>query len=158
VATAGVVLSAIYLLWAYQQAFHHRPDPANEHTRDLNWREGLVMVPLVGLIIFLGVYPGPVLDRITPSVNALVQRVDSQTGNHQPVPGSVSPPPANVAAASDNVGISVGISRFTNEIAAYRTGAGVTRDTASTRETAYLVEERPVTSVGDPLSRDDRAR
>ena len=41
-------------------------------TRDLNWREGLVMVPLVGLIIFLGVYPKPVLDRITPTVLSLI--------------------------------------------------------------------------------------
>ena len=73
VATVGVVLSAIYLLWAYQQAFHHRPDEANAHTRDLNWREGLVMVPLVGLIIFLGVYPKPVLDRITPARECLAR-------------------------------------------------------------------------------------
>jgi NADH-quinone oxidoreductase subunit M len=88
VATVGVVFSAIYVLWAYQQVFHHRPDEANAKTRDLNWREGIVMVPLVGLIIFLGVYPKPVLDRITPTVSALIAQVDSRAGQHQPVPGS----------------------------------------------------------------------
>jgi hypothetical protein len=98
VATIGVVISAMYLLWAYQQAFHHRPDEANAKTRDLNWREGLVMVPLVGLIIFLGVYPKPVLDRITPTVSALVNRVDSANGKHQPVPGSTAGSPTGYSA------------------------------------------------------------
>jgi NADH-quinone oxidoreductase subunit M len=99
VATIGVVLSAMYLLWAYQQVFHHRPDEANAKTRDLNWREGIVMVPLVGLIIFLGVYPQPVLARIVPSVNAIVNRVDSANGKHQPVPGSSTGSPAGYSAA-----------------------------------------------------------
>jgi formate hydrogenlyase subunit 3/multisubunit Na+/H+ antiporter MnhD subunit len=71
VATGGVVLAAIYMLWAYQQAFHHEPDAANANTPDISWREGAVVAPLVVLIIFLGVYPKPVLDRITPSVNLL---------------------------------------------------------------------------------------
>ena len=70
VATVGVVLAALYLLWAYQQAFHHKPDPADARTRDLTWREGVVILPLLALIVALGVYPKPVLDRITPSVAA----------------------------------------------------------------------------------------
>ena len=84
VATAGVVLAALYLLWAYQQAFHHEPDEETASTRDLSWREGLVVVPLVVLIGFLGIYPKPVLDRITPSVNRLVAHVEQSTGTHQP--------------------------------------------------------------------------
>jgi NADH-quinone oxidoreductase subunit M len=84
VATGGVVLAAIYMLWAYQQAFHHEPDPANAGTPDISWREGAIVAPLVVLIIFLGVYPKPVLDRITPSVNLLVQHVDQATGKSQP--------------------------------------------------------------------------
>lgn len=84
VATVGVVLAAVYLLWAFQQVFHHAPRPVDEHTRDLDWREVAVMVPLVGLIIFLGVYPKPVLDRITPSVAALVHHVDAGGGTTQP--------------------------------------------------------------------------
>jgi NADH-quinone oxidoreductase subunit M len=84
VATFGVVLAAIYMLWAYQQAFHHEPDPANAETRDITWRDGAVVAPLVLLIIFLGVYPKPVLDRITPSVDLLVHHVDQATGKSQP--------------------------------------------------------------------------
>ena len=53
------------------------------------------MVPLVGLIIFLGVYPQPVLARIAPSVNASAQPPDSETGKHQPVRREPLLPPAS---------------------------------------------------------------
>ncbi|HXQ18093.1 MAG TPA: NADH-quinone oxidoreductase subunit M [Acidimicrobiales bacterium] len=94
VATAGVVLAAVYLLWAYQQAFHGQPDEANAATRDLRWSERLVVAPLLVLIVLLGVYPKPVLDRITPAVNQLVQRVDRVTHSQPP------PEPVRVAGAA----------------------------------------------------------
>ncbi len=84
VATAGVVLAALYLLWAYQQVFRHEPDPETAAVKDLSWREVAVVAPLVLVIIFLGVYPKPVLDRITPSVQRLVQQVDRATGTQAP--------------------------------------------------------------------------
>ncbi|KAA0235674.1 MAG: NADH-quinone oxidoreductase subunit M [Acidimicrobiales bacterium] len=77
VATLGVVLAAVYLLWAYQRVFHGSPEGENARLRDLSLREGLIMVPLVGLIVFIGVYPRPVLARIEPSVDALVAHVDA---------------------------------------------------------------------------------
>jgi NADH-quinone oxidoreductase subunit M len=43
-----------------------------------------VVAPLIILIVLLGVYPKPVLDRITPSVNRLVDRVEIATHTHQP--------------------------------------------------------------------------
>ncbi|MGD0896068.1 MAG: NADH-quinone oxidoreductase subunit M [Acidimicrobiales bacterium] len=78
VATAGVVLAAVYLLWAYQQIFHgpERAADRDRPFRDITWRERAVMAPLVVLIVFLGVYPKPVLDRITPSVDQLVTHVE----------------------------------------------------------------------------------
>jgi NADH-quinone oxidoreductase subunit M len=83
-ATIGVVGAALYLLWAYQQAFHGRPRPAVAATRDLGWSERVVIAPLIVLIVLLGVYPKPVIDRITPSVTALVDHVEQVTGVHQP--------------------------------------------------------------------------
>ena len=78
VATAGVVLAAVYLLWAYQQIFHgpERESERGKPFRDITWREGVVMAPLIVLIVLLGVYPKPVLDRITPSVDQLVTHVE----------------------------------------------------------------------------------
>ena len=84
VAVLGVIVAAIYLLWAYQQVFHGVPRPEDAKTRDLTWAERLVVAPLIILIVFLGVYPKPVLDRIDPSVNQLVAHVEQTTGYHQP--------------------------------------------------------------------------
>ncbi len=84
VATFGVVLAALYLLWAYQQAFHSEPDEQTAAVPDLTWRQGALVLPLVLIIVFLGIYPKPVLDRITPSVQRLVEHVDQATGTHEP--------------------------------------------------------------------------
>jgi len=64
--------------------FHGTPREDDEKTRDLAWLERLVIAPLVILIVFLGVYPKPVLDRINPSVNQLIAHVEQTTGQHQP--------------------------------------------------------------------------
>ena len=58
VAAIGVILAAIYLLWAYERVFTGEvSNPDNEALTDLSWRETLIFVPLVALIIVLGVYP-----------------------------------------------------------------------------------------------------
>ena len=75
VAAVGVIVAALYLLWAYQRVFHGTPDEANRLMPDLKAREALVLAPLLGLIVFLGVYPKPVLERMEPSVVALIDHV-----------------------------------------------------------------------------------
>src|SRR5688500_14889882 len=84
VATAGVILAALYLLWAYQRVFHGVPDGDNATIADLTPRELGVMLPLVAAIVFLGVYPKPALDRITPSVERFIEHVEARTGFQQP--------------------------------------------------------------------------
>jgi NADH-quinone oxidoreductase subunit M len=77
VAALGVLASAIYLLWAYQRVFHGRAEGANAEISDASGAERWVLVPVVVLIVALGVFPKPVLDRITPSVHDLVTHVAS---------------------------------------------------------------------------------
>jgi NADH-quinone oxidoreductase subunit M len=84
VAATGVILAALYLLWAYQRVFHGEPDADNADTPDLTWREGLVMAPLLGLIVFLGVYPKPMLERIEPAVDRLVSHIEHHSDYVQP--------------------------------------------------------------------------
>jgi NADH-quinone oxidoreductase subunit M len=84
VAVLGVIVSAIYLLWTYQQVFHGVPKVEDEKTKDLSWPERLVLAPLIILIVFLGVFPKPALDRIDPSVTQLVTHVEKATGHYQP--------------------------------------------------------------------------
>jgi NADH-quinone oxidoreductase subunit M len=85
VATGGVVLAALYLLWAYQRVFHGPADGDNAEMPDLKIREGLVLAPLLVLIVAMGVYPKPVLERMEPSVDALVAHIETHVdGFHEP--------------------------------------------------------------------------
>jgi NADH-quinone oxidoreductase subunit M len=85
-AASGVILAAVYLLWAYQRVFHGQPDEANRSFRELSLREGLVMLPFVAFIVFGGVFPKPLLDRIEPSVKQLITHVEQHTNYKQPQP------------------------------------------------------------------------
>jgi len=84
VATAGVILAAIYMLWAYQRVFQGKAEGANTVFAEMSWREWAVIAPLLGFIVFLGVYPKPVLDRIQPTVNALVRHVEEHSDYREP--------------------------------------------------------------------------
>ena len=80
VAAFGVVLAAIYLLWAYERVFTGPvTNEKNEKLVDLNLREIGILVPMAALIVFLGVYPRPALDRIEPAVEAILERIEVET-------------------------------------------------------------------------------
>jgi NADH-quinone oxidoreductase subunit M len=81
---AGVILAAVYLLWAYQRVFHGEPEGDNATITDMTWRERGIMLPLLVLIVFLGVYPKPVLDRIQPSVDRLIAHVEQHSDFEEP--------------------------------------------------------------------------
>ena len=74
--TIGVILAAVYLLWAYQRVFQGTAEGENAAVPDIRWREGAALAPILVLIVFLGVYPRPVLDRISPAVESLVEHVE----------------------------------------------------------------------------------
>lgn len=79
VATTGVIFAAAYLLWAIQRILFNQLDkPENEHISDLNWRELALLTPLVAGILWLGVYPAPVLKRIEPTTQRFVRMVESR--------------------------------------------------------------------------------
>ncbi|HJM72934.1 MAG: NADH-quinone oxidoreductase subunit M [Acidimicrobiales bacterium] len=85
VAAGGVVLAALYLLWAYQRVFHGPAKGDNAEMPDLKLREGLVLAPLLALIVFMGVYPKPVIERMEPAVDALVAHIEEHVdGFHEP--------------------------------------------------------------------------
>ncbi len=87
VAATGVILAAVYLLWAVQRAFTGEPDDENGKTREIGFRELCTVAPLLGLSLFLGFYPKPVLDRVQPSVAALVAQVDTHSDHKPPAIG-----------------------------------------------------------------------
>jgi len=80
IAGFGVILAAVYLLWAYERMFTGAVDkPENEKLLDLGLREIAILVPLAALVLALGVNPRPVLDRIEPSVEAILDRIEQTT-------------------------------------------------------------------------------
>ena len=74
--SGGVVLSAIYLLWAYQRVFHGEPKVPHAERKsiwkDLSFRELCAVVPLLIMTVVIGVYPRPFLSRIEPSVRQAI--------------------------------------------------------------------------------------
>ena len=79
VATVGVILAALYLLWAYQRVFHGEPDEANASFKEITAKEGMLMAVFVAIIVFTGIYPKPMLERIEPSVNSFIEHVEGKT-------------------------------------------------------------------------------
>jgi NADH-quinone oxidoreductase subunit M len=80
IATTAVIFAAAYLLWAIQRILFNALDKTeNEHVADLNLRELTIMVPLVAAIIWLGVYPAPVLRRTQTSAERFVNTVQGRS-------------------------------------------------------------------------------
>jgi NADH-quinone oxidoreductase subunit M len=79
-ASIGVILSAAYALWLYRKVvFGELTKPALQGIKDITFREGLVLVPLVILTILFGVYPKPVLDMSAASIQLLVNNYAAAT-------------------------------------------------------------------------------
>jgi NADH-quinone oxidoreductase subunit M len=90
VAASGVVLAAIYMLWAYERTFTGVPDkPENQKLVDLSLREVSLLAPLVILMLVLGLYPKVLLDKVEPSTEAVLDRIEQVTGYTAPAPGRI---------------------------------------------------------------------
>ena len=82
VAATGVIVAAMYLLPALQRVIYNPLDkPENERLADLTPREIAVLVPLLACIVWIGVYPAPILRRMEPAAKQLIQsvRLDAAT-------------------------------------------------------------------------------
>jgi NADH-quinone oxidoreductase subunit M len=79
VSSLVVIVAAAYLLWAIQRILFNPLDkPENEHIPDLNRRELAIMIPLLAAIVWLGVYPAPVLRRMQGAAERFVQHVETR--------------------------------------------------------------------------------
>jgi NADH-quinone oxidoreductase subunit M len=88
VAASGVILAAVYLLWAYERVFTGLPDKVeNQVLTDLSGREIALLAPLVALMLFLGLYPQALLDKTGPSTEAILDRIEAATDYEVPDPG-----------------------------------------------------------------------
>ncbi|MGH7402185.1 MAG: NADH-quinone oxidoreductase subunit M [Candidatus Rokuibacteriota bacterium] len=78
-ATSGIIFAAVYLLWMYQRVcFGDITSEANRRLTDLSSREWAVLVPVLILIVWIGVYPTAFTAMTEPSVQALISQVQSK--------------------------------------------------------------------------------
>ena len=80
VATTSVIFAAAYLLWAVQRIIYNplvKPENLALKGNDLNWREIGLLTPLLIAIIWLGVYPKPLLQKTEAASTRMVQQVES---------------------------------------------------------------------------------
>ena len=87
IAATGVILAALYLLWAYQRVFHGPPAAADRQTTDLRRGELLTLAPFVIAVVALGVYPKPLLNAVEPSADELLEHLDEHRDFDLPDPG-----------------------------------------------------------------------
>ena len=92
--TAGVIFAAVYLLWMVQRVFFGKvTNDKNKTLTDLSWREIGLIIPLLFLMVYMGVYPKPFLARSDDAIKAIQTRVMGQAGgsvDHAEVPVEVS--------------------------------------------------------------------
>jgi len=95
-AAGGVILAAVYLLWSYQRVFFGTvTHDANRGVADMTPREWAVLVPIVILVIWIGLYPSTFLDKSAASARRLIEQVETARRGDRVLtietpPGSVS--------------------------------------------------------------------
>jgi len=77
-AAIGVILAAVYILYMFQKMFLGKVDKEeNRSLADLNWREIAVLIPLLILIFWIGLYPDPFFNLMGPAVDKLLAGVQA---------------------------------------------------------------------------------
>ncbi|OIP92499.1 MAG: NADH dehydrogenase [Syntrophobacteraceae bacterium CG2_30_61_12] len=80
VATIGLILGAIYLLWMYRRVMYGQITKAeNQNLKDMTGREYAYLLPIVLFIVWIGVYPKPFLKTMDASVDHLLETVNPRT-------------------------------------------------------------------------------
>ena len=96
--TLTVIFAATYLLWALKRMIYGPLDkPENQALTDLTRREWSVLVPLLVVILWLGLFPGPVLRRMEPSSRRFIELVRLRA----PDAVRLAPTPADTAGVPD---------------------------------------------------------
>jgi NADH-quinone oxidoreductase subunit M len=109
VATLGVIFAAYYMLPMVQSVFFNAlDDTENRQMQDLTRREMAILAPMCALMIWIGWHPTPLLERMEPSVRAVIERVEAAGAPTQAAatgaPPRTTPAPATATATTARAG------------------------------------------------------
>jgi NADH-quinone oxidoreductase subunit M len=83
-ASAGVILAAVYMLSVVQRVFFGPlSNPKNKRLRDINVRETIAVAPLIALIFVIGLFPNLFLSRMGDGVSAVLERYQDSRKSYQ---------------------------------------------------------------------------
>jgi len=71
ISAVTIVLTAAYMLWVLQRVFLGTLPEKWKDLKDMDGREMVMLLPLAAIVIFLGIYPSPILDLMNSSINHL---------------------------------------------------------------------------------------
>jgi len=81
VAASGMILGAVYMLWMYQRVFLGTlNNPANAAMTDIGARERWILIPIVVMMLWMGVYSAPFLRRMDASIQVVQERIQNARG------------------------------------------------------------------------------
>jgi NADH-quinone oxidoreductase subunit M len=88
IAASGVIFAAYYMLPMVQKVFFNALEkPENQTMADLDRREMVILAPMLALMIWIGVQPGPILTRMESSVQVVLEQVNGNASRAQAEPG-----------------------------------------------------------------------
>jgi NADH-quinone oxidoreductase subunit M len=80
-AALSMVLGAVYMLWMYQRVFLGKlTNPANASITDIGLREKFLLLPIILMMLWIGVYSAPFLSRMEASLQLVQQRIEDARG------------------------------------------------------------------------------
>ena len=78
-AAIGIILGAVYMLWMYQRVMYGEiTNDANRHLKDMSGREIALMIPIVVLMFWIGIYPNTFLRKMDQSSAHLIEQMRTQ--------------------------------------------------------------------------------
>ncbi len=97
IGATGLILGAVYMLWAYQRVMFGKLDKvANQELKDLNFREIGLVIPLIIMMFVMGIYPKPFISRIEPTVKEIISRTENKISySYKEVSRELTPPSQN---------------------------------------------------------------
>ncbi len=98
-ATLGFIVSTVYSLWMIQKVFHG-PNQHNWKLPNLNARELAIMVVMIVIIIWIGIYPAPLINTAAPALQNLQSYANINTSSIAPPPATINIPVLSIPPTS----------------------------------------------------------